>query len=87
MEMKKFLPPFIAIVPALLLAIVAYDHFQVKTKSIFFSIFPIFSWKSVDQPILFNHIIHKDKEKVNLNCALCHRYVEGWKKKRLKNGQ
>jgi len=75
--MKKFLRFFIAIVLILLFAIVAYHRFQVKTKSIFFSIFPIFSWESVDQPILFNHIIHK--EKVNLNCAFCHRYVEGYR--------
>jgi hypothetical protein len=72
--MKKFLGFFIAIVLILLLAIVAYHRFQVQTKTIFFSIFPIFSWESIDQPILFNHIHHK--EVAHLNCTFCHRYVE-----------
>jgi len=72
--MKKFFCFFISIVLILLLAIVAYHRFQVQTKTIFFSIFPIFSWESIDQPILFNHIHHK--EVAHLNCTFCHRYVE-----------
>jgi len=72
--MKKFLGFLIAIVLILLLAIIAYHRFQVQTKTIFFSIFPIFSWESIDQPILFNHIHHK--EVAHLNCTFCHRYVE-----------
>jgi hypothetical protein len=75
--MKKFLGFFIAIVLILLLAIVAYHRFQVQTKTIFFSIFPIFAWESVDQPILFNHIYHK--EAAHLNCFFCHRYVERYR--------
>src|SRR4030043_527832 len=72
--MKKFFFFFIPIVLILLLAIIAYHRFQVQTKTIFFSIFPIFSWESIDQPILFNHIHHK--EAAHLNCTFCHRYVE-----------
>ncbi|MCJ7746213.1 MAG: cytochrome c family protein, partial [Desulfobacterales bacterium] len=75
--MKKFLGFLMAIVLILLLAIVSYHRFQVQTKTIFFSIFPIFSWKSVDQPILFNHIHHK--EAAHLNCFFCHRYVERYR--------
>ena len=75
--MKKFLRFFIPIFLLLLLAIVAYHRFQVQTKSIFFSIFPIFSWEAVEQPILFNHIHHK--EAVHLNCTFCHRYVERYR--------
>ena len=66
-----------AIVLILLLAIVSYHRFQVQTKTIFFSIFPIFSSKSIDQPILFNHIHHK--EAAHLNCFFCHRYVERYR--------
>ena len=68
---------FVGIVIILLLAVVAYHRFRVQTKSIFFSIFPIYTWVSVDQPILFNHIHHK--EVVNLNCTFCHRYVERYR--------
>jgi len=75
--LKKSFGSLIAIVLVLLLAIVAYHRFQVQTKRIFFSVFPIFSWKSVDQPILFNHIHHK--EAANLNCLFCHRYVERYR--------
>jgi hypothetical protein len=75
--MKRFFSLSILIVLILLLATIAFHRFQYETKKVFFSIFPIFAWKSVDQPILFNHLIHK--EKVNLNCAFCHRYVEGYR--------
>jgi hypothetical protein len=75
--MKTFFSLFILIALILLLATIAFHGFQYETKKAFFSIFPIFAWKSVDQPILFNHLIHK--EKVNLNCTFCHRYVEGYR--------
>jgi hypothetical protein len=75
--MKKFLCFFIPIFLILLLAIVAYQRYRVQTKSIFFSIFPIFSWEAVEQPILFNHIHHK--EAVHLDCTFCHRYVERYR--------
>jgi hypothetical protein len=75
--MKRFLSFFISIVLILLLAIIAYHRFQNPTKRIFFSIFPIFSWESVEQPILFNHIHHK--EAAHLNCTFCHRYVERYR--------
>jgi len=72
--MRRWVSLFVVIVIVLLLAIVAYYRFRVQTKNIFFSIFPIFSWVSVDQSILFNHIHHK--EVAHLNCTFCHRYVE-----------
>jgi len=75
--MRKWISLFVVIVIVLLLAIVAYYRFRVQTKSIFFSIFPIFSWVSVDQSILFNHIHHK--EVAHLNCTFCHRYVERYR--------
>ncbi len=72
--MKKWIVLGIGIVLVLLLSIIAFHRFQVQTKHVFFSLFPIFAWTSVDQPILFNHIHHK--EAANLNCTFCHRYVE-----------
>jgi hypothetical protein len=72
--MRKLFALFIGILFILLLAIIAYFRFEVQTKKIFFSIFPIYAWVSVDQPILFNHIHHK--EAAGLNCTFCHRYVE-----------
>jgi len=75
--MKKKLSLFVIIVILLLLAIFTYHRFEVQTKTVFYSIFPIFSWVSVDQPILFNHIHHK--EAANLNCMFCHRYVEQYR--------
>jgi hypothetical protein len=63
-----------ALLLIVLLSIVAYHGYRFQTKSIFYSIFPIFSWVFVDQPVLFNHIHHK--EAVKLNCSFCHRYVE-----------
>ena len=77
MNMKKGLALFIFIVLVLLLSIVAYYRYRFETKSLFYSIFPIFSWVSVDQPILFNHIHHK--EVVKLNCSFCHRYAERYR--------
>ena len=75
--MRRWISLFVVIVIVLLLAIVAYYRFRVQTKNIFFSIFPIFSWVSVDQSILFNHIHHK--EVAHLNCTFCHRYVERYR--------
>jgi len=72
--MRKGFTLFIGIVIILLLVIIAYHRFRVQTKSIFFSIFPIYTWVSVDQPILFNHIHHK--EAAGLNCTFCHPYAE-----------
>ncbi|MDI6763280.1 MAG: cytochrome c3 family protein [Thermodesulfobacteriota bacterium] len=72
--MRKGFFVLIGIILVLVTAIVAYHRFQYETKTVFFSLFPIFKWKSMDQPILFNHLIHK--EKLNLNCTFCHRYVE-----------
>ena len=64
----------IAIFVLLLVAVVAYNRFQVQTKTAFFAIFPIFSRVAVEQPIRFNHIHHK--EVAQLSCSFCHRYVE-----------
>jgi hypothetical protein len=75
--MKKKLGLLLGVVLVLLLATVAYYRFRVQTKKVFFSIFPIYAWVSVDQPVLFNHIHHK--EAVSLNCTFCHRYVERYR--------
>lgn len=75
--MKKKLTFFIFIVLVLTLLVIAYFGYRFETKTIFYSIFPIFSWVSVEQPILFNHIHHK--EVVKLNCSFCHRYVERYR--------
>jgi hypothetical protein len=75
--MKKFFYFFAFIVLILLLATIVFHRFKYETKRAFFAIFPIFASKSVDQPIRFNHLIHK--EKVNLNCTFCHRYVESYR--------
>ncbi len=75
--MKRKLGFLALVVLISLLAIIAYHRFQVQTKKVFFSIFPIYTWVSVDQPVLFNHIHHK--EAVSLNCTFCHRYVERYR--------
>jgi hypothetical protein len=75
--MKKWLGVSILVVVILLLATIAWHRFRVPTKRIIFSVFPIFSYESVDQPILFNHIHHKEVAK--LNCTFCHRYVERYR--------
>jgi Zn finger protein HypA/HybF involved in hydrogenase expression len=71
--MKKGFALFVAMVILLLLVMVAYYRFRVETKGIFFTVFPIFARVSVDQPIRFNHIHHKEVAK--LNCFFCHQYV------------
>jgi hypothetical protein len=75
--MKRKLSFLALVVLILLLAVIAYHRFQVQTKRVFFSIFPIYTWVSVDQPVFFNHIHHK--EAVRLNCTFCHRYVERYR--------
>ena len=75
--MKKGLALFIFIIIVILLFIVAYHGYRYQTKSIFYFLFPIFSWVSMDQPVLFNHVRHK--EAVNLNCTFCHRYAEKYR--------
>lgn len=72
--MRRWIYPPIAIFMVLLLATIAYYRFRPQTLGIFYSIFPIFSKVSIDQPVRFNHIHHKEVAK--LNCSFCHRYVE-----------
>ncbi len=76
-EIKKGIVIFVILILLSIVAIVAYHRFRVMTKRIFFTVFPIFSWTSVDQPILFNHLIHK--EVLKLNCIFCHRYAERYR--------
>jgi len=71
--MRKKFGIFFGALIILILATIAYHGFQVPTKKVFFSIFPIFTWEAVDQPIAFNHIHHKEVAK--LDCFFCHRYV------------
>lgn len=75
--MKRGFVLLIFSVILLALSVIGYHGYRFQTKSLFYSIFPIFSWVSVDQPILFNHIHHK--EAVKLNCSFCHRYVEKYR--------
>jgi hypothetical protein len=63
----------VAVVLILLIATVAWHRFRVPMKSLIFSVFPILRSESVDQPIRFNHIHHK--EAARLNCFFCHPYV------------
>jgi c(7)-type cytochrome triheme protein len=71
--MKMGLRLFFIILLILLLVTIAWFRFRVPTKSLIFSLFPILQSESVDQPILFNHILHKEVAK--LNCFFCHQYV------------
>jgi len=64
---------FFIILLILLLATIAWYRFRVPMKSLFFSLFPILESESVDQPVRFNHIHHKEVAK--LNCSFCHQYV------------
>ena len=75
--MKKGFIIFLGIIAILLLAAIAYYRFRPQTFGIFYSIFPIFAKVSVDQPIRFNHIHHKEVAK--LNCSFCHRFVETYR--------
>ena len=72
--MKKKFGIALAVVLILLLVIVAWFRFRVQTKGLLYSIFPILTWVPVDQPILFNHIHHKEVAK--LDCSFCHRYAD-----------
>ncbi len=71
--MRRFFCFFIPIVLFLLLAVIAWHRFRVPMKSLIFSIFPILKSESVDQPVRFNHIHHREVAK--LQCTFCHRYV------------
>ena len=75
--MKKGITVFLIIMAILLVSTVAWHRFRVPTKSLLFSLFPIYAWVSVDQPILFNHIHHLEVAK--LNCLFCHRYAEEYR--------
>lgn len=81
--MRKAIILLIVVILLSLLAMVAYHRFPVQTKRTFFSVFPIFAWVSVDQPVLFNHILHT--QTLNLNCTFCHRYVERYRSAGLPN--
>ena len=72
--MKKWLGTLAAIIVILLLGIIAWHRFRVPVKGFLFSVFPVFSYESVDQPVLFNHIRHTETAK--LTCSFCHRFVE-----------
>ena len=45
-----------------------------RQKACFYTLFPIFARVSVEQPVRFNHIHHKEVAK--LNCTFCHLHVE-----------
>ena len=75
--MKNRLRLSLVILFVLLVVTVAWFRFRVPTKSLIFSFFPILKSESVDQPIRFNHIHHKEVAK--LNCNFCHRYVEEYR--------
>lgn len=72
--MKRKIGFSLFILSLCLLSIVSYHRFQAATFRVFYSLFPILSWVSVDQPILFNHIHHKEVAK--LECSFCHRYAQ-----------
>jgi len=75
--MKKKVGFLVAVVLVLLLATIAWHRFRVPTKSLIFSVFPILRSQSVDQPIRFNHIHHKEVAK--LNCLFCHRFASEYR--------
>ena len=75
--MKNRLRLSLVILFVLLFVTVAWFRFRVPMKSLIFSFFPILKSESVDQPIRFNHIHHKEVAK--LNCNFCHRYVEEYR--------
>jgi len=75
--MKKGFVLLIFIVILLVLSMIGFYGYRFQTQSLFYSLFPILSWVSADQPILFNHILHQ--EAVKLNCSFCHRYVERYR--------
>lgn len=81
--MKRKLIGLVAVLVLLLSGVIAYHRFQVITKGVFFGVFPIFAWTSVDQPIVFNHLRHVETAK--LNCTFCHRYVEKYRSATIPN--
>jgi len=75
--MKKGFIVFVSTALILLLATITWHRFRVPMKSLIFSIFPILKSESVDQPIRFNHIHHKEVAK--LDCFFCHRFVHEYR--------
>lgn len=73
--MKKWIVLSIIALVFSLFSLIAYLRFPIQTKGLYYSIFP--NWVYVDQPIVFNHIHHK--EVAHLNCTFCHRYVERYR--------
>ena len=71
--MKKGLIVVIFVVLILLIVTVAWFRFRVPMKSLIFAVFPILKSESVDQPIRFNHIHHR--EVARLDCFFCHTHV------------
>lgn len=71
--MKRKLGLLLVLLTVCLFSIVAYHRFQATTFRVFYSLFPILSWVTVDQPVLFNHLHHKEIAK--LECTFCHRYA------------
>jgi hypothetical protein len=81
--MRRKLTCLAVIVCVLLVGVIAFHRFEVKTKKLFYGVFPIFAWASVDQPIVFNHLRHRDTAK--LSCTFCHRHVEGYRSASIPN--
>ena len=75
--MKRKLIGLAVIVGILLIGVIAYHRFEVKTKSLLYGVFPVFAWTAVDQPVVFNHLRHRDTAR--LNCAFCHRHVDSYR--------
>lgn len=75
--MKTGLRLFFIILLIFLLVTIAWFRFRVPTKSLIFSIFPILKSESVDQPVRFNHIHHREVAK--LNCSFCHRFASEYR--------
>ena len=75
--MKKKVAFFVAVALVVFLAAIAWFRFRVPMKSLVFSVFPILKSESVEQPIRFNHIHHKEVSK--LNCNFCHRYADEYR--------
>jgi c(7)-type cytochrome triheme protein len=72
--MKKHLYISLVIVIVLLLGTIAYYRFRPQTFGLFYTLFPVYARVSVEQPIRFNHIHHKEVAK--LDCLFCHRHAD-----------
>ena len=81
--MRRKLMGLAVIVGVLVVSVIAYHRFEVKTKSLFYGVFPVFAWTSVDQPVVFNHLRHRETAK--LNCTFCHRHVERYRSASIPN--